>query len=284
MVLIYSILFFISSSFAVDFAVDKGRAEYKWLKLPQNTVSLSEVGFDQPIWNTDTTNTLSVERIWFSNVVDSRIDKIALSLPFFSQVVKFDAVLNSGETLEGFDNLGNPTSEFSTQFFGFGVEYQHSIDDLKASARMNYLYSELEAYSSQAFLMDLNLQYELANFSIFGRLQNVGWGGSYVAREIVPPLGMRWGVKSTWKILEWMDLNPFAGIHYQNDEDVFYPLGLEFDIHKILEWRISWAQTEGSSRIGTGVSLHFNWIKLNYGFQSHEYLGGYHGLNVEYPF
>ena len=132
--------------------------------------------------------------------------------------------------------------------------------------------------------MDLSLQYTLNNWSAFSRSLNVGWGGSYIVREIVLPIGARVGLSYSQDILSLMELSPFAGLHYQNDAEMFFPLGLEVNVSDVLEWRVSWASSEGNSRIGTGVGLNLNWIELNYGFQSHSYLGGYHSLNLIWPF
>ncbi len=267
------------------FKTDKGRAEYAWLKVPQSTKSLSQLGLDEADWQKDSLLFFKIERTWLPLSGGDHLSRFVFWFPFAEAMHwGIDGVLDGGEELQGYDTYGRETATFHSGFWGLGLKAQYLYGAWAFEARSHYLYSEIESYSSQAILFDLTASYQFLGWGFMLKSMNMGYGSSYAHREIVVPFGLRSALSYSFHWNRWLESRPFVGVHYQNDESIYYPLGLEMSAANLLQWRVSWAAGRDFFQLGTGLALTLPWAKCEYGFSSHEFLGGTHSFSLGVPF
>lgn len=282
-------LFFCLGSFSaamanMDWTLNKGSADFHILHSYQGIASaalgtanasgqsLSDLAAKPLSIDTNQGIGIALSRQYLPSQIGGRLD--LASFNYQGKHSRSALVLGNQNfnALQGFDEYGRSTGDFSAGSFSLGLEHQRSWGNWNLAGRMSWLNQHIQAYHSQALLLDGALLWQRSEWRLGAQLLHAGWASPFRNSDPYLPLeaslGSAW--TRTWNPLIHTQI--LADLRYRNDEGYALPLGLEFNLGSYLSLRGGCEFKKDPSPTG-GLGLHYNGFNLDYAIQGRGVLG-----------
>ncbi|MCJ7645688.1 PorV/PorQ family protein [bacterium] len=188
--------------------------------------------------------------------------------------------------IEGSDDAGNPTGEFSVYDLAFALSYGRKLTDrLSAGLNFKFIREKLEEEDANAFAFDLGALYKtgIDNLDLGLNIQNIGPRIKFVKESASLPLNWKFGL--AYKLFPSNPLILTLDFNKLNNKGIYFGLGAECWIVDYLAVRIgSKFDPDIRDRIRFGLGLKVKNLRLDYAYTPHKILGDTHQFSVGFSF
>jgi len=169
--------------------------------------------------------------------------------------------------------------------YAFALSFSHELNrTLAIGGNLKYIKQEIDAYSADAFAIDLGVQTKFINDDItFGAsIQNLGTRLKFIEAKTNLPIIYRVG--GAYTIVDNFLIT--GDLVKPNDNDLTFRLGVEYSFNKLLALRAGWNSSDDLSSTGlsAGLGVKYQKISLDYSFEPKKYFGDVHRFSINYSF
>jgi len=208
------------------------------------------------------------------------------SQPVNDSVFAFSVYYLGGGDVEGSDDSGNPTGEFSVYDLAFAFSYSRKlIDGLSAGLNFKFIREKLEDEAANAFAFDLGALYKtgINNLDVGLNIQNIGTTIKFVKESASLPLNWKFGL--AYKLFPGNPLNLTLDFNKLKNKGIYFGLGAECWITDYLALRIgSKFDPDIKDRVRFGLGLKVKNLRLDYAYTPHKIMGDTHQFSVGFYF
>ena len=219
---------------------------------------------------------------------------LSFAMPVAKGVAGASLLYHSQSALQGFDEVGNPTTSFTPYDVAASLGWAMAFDDQAAGVALKGIQQKLADRSAATWALDAGWRYRnagvLADAPIDMGLyvRNLGspikLGSTADPLPLVVDLGFEWRARPTF--------STFLDLHAPSDRGPYFSVGPEFRIPSSagqIALRLGYSFAR-SSDLGTaagisgGVGLDFKILRLDYAFVPMGDLGSTHRLSLAFRF
>jgi hypothetical protein len=208
------------------------------------------------------------------------------SHPLNDSIVALSLYYLGGGDIDGSDNGGNPTGEFSVYDLAFGLSYGRKLTDrLSAGLNFKFIREKLEEEDANAFAFDVGALYKtgINNLDVGLNIQNIGTTIKFIKESANLPLNWKFGL--AYKLFHDNPLNLTLDFNKLKNKGIYFGLGAECWITDYLALRIgSKFDPDIRDRIRFGLGLKVKNLRLDYAYTPHKILGDTHQFSVGFSF
>ena len=245
---------------------DAGRvSEVSRNPLAMSTAAKAEIGLNQIVF--DEANAGSYTSVYYG-------------LPFWEKYATSFAIEYLGyDDLKGYDDDGNPTSEFGAYAWALqaGLGSKNKVFNWAFSGR--FASQTIDDETGYLFAGDLGGSFRVNRYLAFATtLTNAGYATKYIDEKNYPPMALQAGLTGTVPFGENWALHLSADAYRRADTDPQWLFGGELSFYEILYLRGGYAiRPDTEDGISAGLGLAFGAIVFDYGYSPRKaYNGGNH--------
>ena len=205
---------------------------------------------------------MSFSHAW--HVQDTAISQLGyMARPYACAVTYFSA----GE-LEGRNDLGTPTGNFTARDLAFAVSRGYALGPLLAGASGRIISQRIKTSAATSFAADFGLLYRFAGtpYSAGAALTNVGTKVKFEDEAYPLPLKLRAGAAAAFEAQKFLLA---LDMEFPNDAPAALRLGAEYTGMEVLALRLGYKTITGSQRdaiLGSGSGDPATGVDAMYGF------------------
>ena len=204
------------------------------------------------------------------------------SYPLNDSIFALSVYYLGGGDIEGNDDAGNATGEFSVYDLAFAFSHSRKLNDkLSAGVNFKFIREKLEDESANAFAFDLGVLYKtgIHNLDLGLNIQNIGTKIKFIEESASLPLNCKFGLayklSRSYPLIFALDFNKLE------NRDIYFGAGAECWISDYLVVRIGRKfDSEIDDKLRFGLGLRGKNLRLDYAYTPHKFLGDTHQFSV----
>lgn len=212
---------------------------------------------------------IGLNQIVFDEANAGSYTSVYYGLPFWEKYATSFALEYLGyDDLKGYDEDGNPTSEFGAYAWALqaGLGSHNKIFNWAFSGR--FASQTIDDETGYLFAGDLGGSFRVNRYFAFATtLTNAGYATKYIDEKNYPPMALQAGLTGTIPFHENWVLSLSADAYRRSDTDPQWLFGGELSFYEILYLRGGYAiRPDTEDAISAGVGLAFGAIVFDYGY------------------